>query len=142
MATEGDSARDQVYKRLKKGFRQFLDMMTFHLDDSLLHEMGVDPILIDIEEETRTGGPYFLPMSQARLDSLERPSEESRIHFDDEFSDPDGDWSDAYYSCNSIESQLPYTETDINRRAIYQGTQWYPRRYVSASSCFPLPTSI
>lgn len=88
MSANFRSARLEVYRRLKKGFKEFSGMMNIHLEDTLLREMGVDPMEIDLEEETQRGGPYFLPLSQERMDSLDMRSELSLTFEEEDFRDP------------------------------------------------------
>lgn len=69
-------------------------MMNAHLEDTLLCELGVDQIQVDLEDETQRGGPYFLPMSQESIDSLDKRPEIC-ITFDD---GDDGDDEDLLNS--------------------------------------------
>ncbi len=67
------------------GSNQFWKLLDPHLDDTLLSDLSVDHIQIDLENETEQGGAYFLPMSQERIHSLnKRP--EFAITFDPEES--------------------------------------------------------
>ena len=108
--------------------------MNFHLGDTLLREMGVDAIQVDLEEETRRGGPYFLPMSQERMDSLGwRP--EFCIEFDDDRTIADRHWYDAYQTHAAFRDQLRHPDDVSTWEAAgaLQGTCWQPREYVTAN---------
>jgi hypothetical protein len=130
MSTASGSARSQVYKRLKKAFTRLSDMLNVHLEDTLLREMGVDPKQIDLEEETQRGGSYFLPMSQERMDSLNKRPEFS-IVFDDEMSSSVWCFSDGDIINLAFRSQLLYNNDESSWQA-YEASHWRPRSYVQA----------
>jgi hypothetical protein len=126
MSSSGGSTRSQVYKRLKKGFREFSDMFNVHLEDGLLREMGVDALCIDLEEETTRGGPYFLPLSQERTDSMNtRP--DCRVTIPDEISSSIWSFGDADMVYLGLEGQLYYNEGE---KETWEDTHWEPRWYV------------
>lgn len=123
-----NGSRWPVFNKLKEAFREFERMSDFHLNDTLLREMGVDPVLIDINEETRTGGPYFLPMSQSRLEGLE-PNEDIKLKMCDGCPIPEFDLdfpddepmsiqdlrNEARYSADRIWQQLDFTMYFLKR---------------------------
>lgn len=87
--------------------------------------MGVDVMCIDLEEETKRGGPYFQPLSQQRVDSWDlRP--EFRIAIDDEDSWGPWSFSDANVVHLALRGQLYYSE---GLKQVWQDTRWEPRRY-------------
>ncbi|KAF7506618.1 hypothetical protein GJ744_011550 [Endocarpon pusillum] len=78
-------SREEVYRRLKKGFNGLSGLFKIHLDDALLDEMGIDHVQIDLEQETQRGGPYFISMSQERMASFnKRPA--FHVEYDKEWS--------------------------------------------------------
>lgn len=126
--------RSQVYNRLKKGFNQFSDMMNVHLENTLLCEMGIDSMQIDLEEETERGGPYFLPMSQERMDSLnKRP--EFDITFDDEWSNSVWNFCDGDIINLEFRDQLTCSNDESSWQA-YEASHWRPRWYIPPQGCF------
>ena len=109
-------------------------MYNVSLEDALLREMGVDAVQVDLEEETRRGGPYFLPISQERMDSLDqRP--DFHLPLDDMCLSP---WwfYDADTICNTFISQL-YCNNDGTCSEAWEGTHWRPRLYVLLGGCYP-----
>lgn len=127
MSANNSAAVAEVYHRLKKGFNQFSRMMNVHLDDALLQEMGVDPLLINLEEETERGGPYFLPLSQEHINTwIER--REFCIEYDDEMDSPITSFSDGDFVHLAFRSQLLYNNNgDVSSWAAYQSSHWRPR---------------
>jgi len=127
MSDSNFSARRQVYKRLKKGFKQFSNMLNVHLQDAVLREMGIDPMQTDLEEETERGGPYFLPMSQACIDSLDnRPAVD--IAFNDEWTDSSWNFYDGDFINLGFRGQM-FSCNEENPREAYEASHWRPRRY-------------
>jgi hypothetical protein len=127
------AARRQVYKRLKRGFKQFSNMMNVHLQDAVLRDMGVDPIQIDLEEERECGGPYFLPMSKARLNLGCRLAFD--LAFDDEWTD--SSWN--YYDGGLINRQFRYQMFSCNEEnphEVYKARHWRPQWY---DRYYPVP---
>ena len=117
-----------LYYRLKKAFRDLSGLLNVHLEDALLHDMGVDFTQIDLEEETDRGGPYFLPMSQACMDSLDKRRGFS-LAFDDEMSDSIWDFWDANIIHREFQDQIYYNNDESTWQA-WQRTHWQPRLYV------------
>jgi hypothetical protein len=132
MPANRSSTASQIYKRLKKGFKEFRAMSNVHLEDALLREMGVDAVKVDLEEETKQGGPYFLPMSQERMASLDqRP--DFRLHFG-ELSDSIWWFYDADHILTTFHDQLFQTKDETCSQA-WEGTHWQEREYVSLDEC-------
>lgn len=111
-----------VYRRLRKGFKQFSQMWNVHLDDALLHEMGVDPLQIDLEEETERGGPYFLPMSQECINKLDRRLGFC-IEYDDPMNSPVEAFDDGQIVDFAFRNQL-LLNNDESSWAAYQSSHW------------------
>jgi hypothetical protein len=125
MSLNNRSARSQVYKRLKRGFNQFSAMLDVHLEETLLHEMGVDSAQFDLEEETERGGIYFLPKSQECMDSLDQRSG-FRIDFDNTISQSIWDFSDGDIINLAFRSQLYYCKNGSASEA-WEDSHWQPR---------------
>ena len=127
-------SHSEIYKRLKKGFKRVSGVYNVHLDDTLLAEMGVDYVQVNLEEETERGGPYFLPMSQARISSLnKRP--EFCIEFDDEWSTSVWDYTDTQQIHTQYECQL-YHSNDESAWNALDDSGWEFRMYVLAIGLF------
>lgn len=95
-------------------------MMNVHLDDTLLQEMGVDPLLIDLEEETERGGPYFLPLSQEKIDALNKRAGFC-IEYDDPMDTPIHNFCDGDYVNSAFQSQLLFNN-DESSCAAYESS--------------------
>lgn len=110
-------------------------MLNVHLEDTVLRELGVDSVEVDLEEETLQGGPYFLPMSQDCVNSLTMRSEVD-IHFDDEFSESVWCFSDADQIQLEFRNQLYHSKDECGRKAI-ESTHWQHRGYALTSRVSP-----
>jgi hypothetical protein len=64
--------RRQLYAMLKETFLGLGSTLEPRMDESTLYEMGIDTTPYKLKEETEEGGMHFLPMSQTRLDTLEK----------------------------------------------------------------------
>ena len=108
-------------------------MCNVHLEDAMLREMRVDAVKIDLEEETIRGGPYFLPLSQEHMDSLDqRP--EFRLHFG-ELSPSIGWYYDADHILSAFQHQICSCSDDGTYLGAWEGTRWQLREYVSLDEC-------
>jgi hypothetical protein len=66
---------EQSYENLKQLYKTLRARLDPHLSVLALAELGVDVSMVDLYKETARGGPYYLPMSQSRLQILdERPN--------------------------------------------------------------------
>lgn len=131
ISTSTSNVRFEVYDRLKKAFNHLSSTLRTRLTDEMLWELNIDHILVDLENETERGGPYFLPMSQDCMDSLnKRP--EFAIEFDEESSSV---WcfTDSDIVHMAYQSQLHDRTDDSDWRA-WQGSHWQPRLYVGPTS--------
>lgn len=109
-------------------------MMNAHLEDTLLCELGIDHIQVDLEDETQQGGPYFLPMSQESIDSLDKRPEFCITFDDDEdLSTSVWDLSDVVHM--AIRAQLYHDNCDGCWRACDQ-SHWQSQWYVLILRCF------
>ncbi len=92
MTTPPAGRRVQSYSVLKQLFTTLRTSFEFHLNESALSNLGIDASQVDLHEETERGGPYFLPMSQSRLQSLDNlPEFKPNLSLDDN----QWSWSDA-----------------------------------------------
>jgi hypothetical protein len=130
MPTQGNIRQADVYRRLKKGFYQLSDSLNTHLKDNLLCEMGIDHIQVDLEDETERGGPYFLPMSQERMNALNRRPEVDII-IDEEWSTSMWDITDSHVVHFGFRSQLHENIDESTWRA-WEDSNWQPCAYVAA----------
>lgn len=102
--------------------------MVSHFDASELYHQGVDSGQFNLVEETIRGSMYFQPISQERLDTLDKRPDFKEILFDEDDGYPTED--DCYMIQKTINDQLcrsqyePETEED-SRRA-YEFTSWEP----------------
>jgi hypothetical protein len=135
MPIQTNILQQDVYRRLKKGFNRLSAMLSVHLEDTLLYEMGVDHIQVDLEDETERGGPYFLPMSQERIDALNRRPEVD-ITFDEDWSSSVWCFSDAETVHLEFRNQL-YSNIDESAWKAWEGSHWQPRLYVVAHQTLP-----
>lgn len=103
-----------------------------HLDVAALADNGVDVSYIDLYQETEHGGPYFLPTSQSRLETLDQ-----RPPFDMLFSMEEVKWnySDAHVLDQGFGSQLQESRDGGVFEAI-KTIQWRIKESV-ISSTFP-----
>ena len=124
MSTSSSSVRLEVYDRLKKAFNHLSSMLDAHLTDEVLCKLAVDHVQVDLENETERGGPYFLPMSQKCMDSLnQRP--EFAITFDEEWSSSVWCYDDADTVHMAYRNQL-YDSNDESVWHAWQGSHWQP----------------
>lgn len=112
--------RFESYAKLKQLFKTFQDTLNPHLDSSALKGVGVDVSMVNLHEETAHGGPWYLPISQGRLDALdERPDFCPSFMMDDEkWNEPD-----AYVFLRVFHKQLTETRGNSSFRA-YRKTKW------------------
>ena len=119
----------EVIKQLCKGFKRLKGMRNVHLDDKFLYEMGVDHVQVDLENETKRGGPYFLPMSRERISSLSKRPKFS-IEFDDEWSESVWDFHhDASIVHTTYKSQI-LESNDESTWCALDSSPWRFRVYV------------
>ena len=121
---------DTCYKKLKTQFYFLQAIHDPHLEQDTLVEIGIDVSLVDLHQETREGGPYFLPMLQSRLESFHQ-----RPDFEVCFMMKDDEWnySDAGVLSTEFSNQMLYGQENSLFRAIDQ-TQWRLRTLVFLSS--------
>lgn len=95
--------RQKLYEKLKGQFRVLRATLNPHLDVTTLADNGIDATLVDLHQETRDGGAYFLPMTQNRLDSIGQLAP-----FRNLFQLEDGPWqySDAIASASEFQELL------------------------------------
>jgi hypothetical protein len=113
-----------VYRRLKKGFHRLSDTLSTHLDDTLLCDMSIDHIQVDLEVETRRGGPYFLPMSQERINALNKGPNVD-ITMEEGWSDSVWSLSESYQVHFGFRSQL-YDNIDETVWQAWENSHWQP----------------
>ncbi len=126
MATSLAERREPSYRTLKRLLLTLRASFEFHLDVLALSELGVDALRIDLQEETERGGPYFLPISQSYLNSLDnRPDFEAGLSLDD-FQ---WNWSDAGVLQLAFAKQL-LTSRDESAWNALDTTKWRHKEYV------------
>lgn len=123
---------EQSYENLKQLYKTLRARLDPHLSVLALAELGVDVSMVDLYKETSRGGPYYLPMSQSRLQSLDE-----RPNFVPGFSMDDYQWnhSDAYTLLRAFYDQMTRSGEDSLFRA-YEKTKWCPKRSVLNISVF------
>ena len=116
----------ESYTKLKQLFKTFQDALNPYLDSSALEGLGVDVSMVDLHDETARGGPWYLPMSQSRLEALdERPDFCPGFMMDDEkWNEPD-----AYVLLHAFYKQLTEPKGNSSFQA-YRRTKWSPKRSV------------
>jgi hypothetical protein len=118
-----NARRDACYKTLKTQFYFLRAILDPHLELDTLAEIGIDILFVDLHQETRDGGPYFLPMLQSRLESFHQLPD-----FNVGFMMESDEWS---YSHGGVLNHVLYEQMtsgpeNSSFRAIDQ-TQWRPR---------------
>jgi hypothetical protein len=113
--------RDIMYKKLKAQFNLVSATLDPHLDLGTLAENGVDVAFVDLQRETQQGGPYFSPMSQERLESLDQ-----RPRFDVSFWMEDEEWnySDGHILSGALGDQMLLSVEGARYSAI-EMTKWH-----------------
>ena len=71
-----NARRDACHERLKTQFYFLRASLDPHLELDTLAEIGIDVSFVDLHQETREGGSYFLPMIQSRLESFHQRPEQ------------------------------------------------------------------
>jgi hypothetical protein len=91
-----------------------------HLDVEALAELGVDVLIADLHEETARGGPYYTPIPQSRLQSLNQ-----RPEFDPGFSLDDDQWNSSD-GCTLLRAFYEQTteSRDSSLSRAYEKTRW------------------
>jgi hypothetical protein len=135
MSIQGNIRQSDVYRRLKKGFYRLSDSLDTHLKDTLLCDMGIDHIQVDLEDETERGGPYFLPMSQERINALNRRPEVD-ITIDEDWSTSMWNITDSHIVHFGFRSQL-YESSDESAWQAWRNSYWHPCMYVAAHQKLP-----
>lgn len=111
---------------LKQLFTTLWASFEFHLDVSALSDLGVDAIEVDLHTETEQGGPYFLPMSQSRLQSFDdRPDFDPGLSLDDN----QWSWSDAHSLEYAFSDQV-WDAKDRSGRSAIDSSPWRFQSYV------------
>ena len=115
--------RHLLYTKLSHLFMTFRATLNPHLDVIALATLGVDVYFIDLMEESTRGEPYYFPMSQSRLQTLEE-----RPDFDPGFSLDDDDLyrSDGYPLLRAFYKQMTQSKNGSVFRA-YEKTKWRPK---------------
>lgn len=118
--------RKSIYEKLKGQYKFLRATLDPHLDVDTLAEKCIDVSFVDLQQETRQGGAYFLPMSQSRLESLDqRPV--FRVMFSME--EPQWNYSDACALGIGLCQQLLLPHDEGTYRAVDQ-TKWRPKMSV------------
>jgi hypothetical protein len=99
MSGSKEERRKQSYENLKQLYKTLRARLEPHLNILALAELGVDVSMVDLYGEAALGDPYYLPMSQSRLKSLDQ-----RPNFDPVFSMDDYHWnySDGYVLASAL----------------------------------------
>ncbi len=119
--------RKLLYMKLSDLFMTFRATLNPHLDAITLDALGVDICFIDLSEESTRGEPYYFPMSQSRLQTLdERPDFNPGFLFDED------DWycSDGCPLLRAFLQQMTESKNGSAFRA-YEKTKWCPKWSVS-----------
>ena len=124
-----------VYRRLKKGFYGLSDTLSTHLEDTLLCDMGIDHIQVDLEDETERGGPYFLLMSQERINAINKGLNVD-ITMDEDWSDSVWSLSESYEVHWGFRSQL-HENIDDRVWQSWENSHWQPSMCVAAHQRLP-----
>lgn len=113
--------RKDIYEKLKKQFKFLRATLHPHLDVDTLAENGIDVSFVDLQQETRQGGAYFLPMSQSRLESFDQ-----RPVFRVMFSMEEAQWnySDACVLGMGLCKQLLQSHDDESLFRALDQTKW------------------
>ena len=72
MESSTETRRGLLFQKLQTLYLDFETTLDQRFESNMLCERGVDAVQIDLVDETFKGGVYFQPMSQERLDSLEK----------------------------------------------------------------------
>jgi hypothetical protein len=80
--------RERVSRKLEDLFLHFRSSMVTNPDAEELHYQGVDSCQFNLIGETNQGSMYFGPMSQERLDTLDRRRDFTEILFEEEYAYP------------------------------------------------------
>lgn len=120
MSSFNKERREQSYRNLSHLFNTFRASLNPHIDVEALAELGVDVSVADLHEETARGGPYYMPISQSRLQSLDQ-----RPEFDPGFSLDDDQWnsSDGCTLLRAFYEQMTESRDGSLFRA-YEKTKW------------------
>lgn len=121
MSNFSKERREKSYIKLSHLFNNFRAILNPHLDVSTLAELGVDVSFIDLHEETARGGPYYLPISQSRLQNFHK-----RPLFDPGFSLEDDPWNyhDGCTLLDGFAEQMVRSREGTASRAIRE-KKWY-----------------
>lgn len=117
-----EEQRTRSYRRLEYLYGTLRATFKRHLDSDLLAELGIDVSMVDLYEETEHGGPYYLPMSQIRLESFD-----TRPDFAPDFCMEHRPWNEGDGSrlLRELTDQL---RGDGSLFSPYEKTQWYPKK--------------
>jgi hypothetical protein len=117
--------RQEILERLKLLLHEFKATFDPHLDPAALHELGVDAVEFDLENETERGGCYFLPMSQERL-AAEGQRQDLKLNFWHKERPTGWKWlmEDARTIQGALIRQVGDRETDENAPSALQTTRW------------------
>lgn len=102
--------REALRLKLQDLFLAVRSSMSPHFTAALLSEIGVNTSRFDLVEETLSGGPYFRPMSQERLRSIDKRPNMCKIPFWEDRGRPSN--SDAYMIQDAIVDQLDSLRDD------------------------------
>lgn len=117
------SRRELLRGKLQELFLCVRGSMNPHFSIAYLSDIGVDVSQFNIAQETLQGGPYFRPMSQERLSSLNKRPDMYPIPFWEDRRYPSN--ADAYKVQAAISDQL-FSSRDDDVWAAYESTQWEP----------------
>ena len=120
--------REQLSVKLEHLYLYFRSSMVSNFEAEELQRQGVDSRQFSLVEETTWGSMYFRPMSQERLDALDKRPDFDTIPFDEDDSYPNED--DAYMVRDAINEQLLCSkyraETEEDLWSAYEFTSWEP----------------
>ncbi len=115
--------RKLLYLKLSDLFMTFRATLNPHLDGTTLEALGVDVCFINLTEESTRGEPYYFPMSQSRLQTLEeRPDFNPGFLFDED----DLYCSDGHPLLRAFLQQMTESRNGSAFRA-YEKTKWRPK---------------
>ncbi|ERF70369.1 hypothetical protein EPUS_05188 [Endocarpon pusillum Z07020] len=104
------SRREILRGKLQDLFLSVRGSMNPYFSIAYLYDIGVDISQFNIAQETLQGGPYFRPMSQERLSSLDKRPDMYQIPFWEDDRYPSN--ADAYMVQTAINDQLCRSRDD------------------------------
>lgn len=118
--------RERLVAKLEELFFHFRGSMISNLDACNLHDKGVDSCQFDLIEETNRGSMYFQPMSQERLDTLDKRPRFEELHFENDDVFPSDNNADEVKS--AVYAQLCRFDEEVefeeDLRSAIEFTSW------------------